>query len=73
MRIQFTTSVAGANFAYRRKQKVDLRVDLARGFIKAGQAVEIAGDVEEAVVHAPEKAVSRRRRRGGMLGGLLAS
>ncbi len=62
MLIQFTTSVAGANFAYRNKQKVDLRVDLARSFIKAGQAVAISDGIEEAVAGAPERAVSRGRR-----------
>ena len=68
MLIQFTTSVAGANFAYRTKQKVDLRVDLARSFIKAGQAVAVSDGVEEAVVAAPERAVSRRGRRRGIAG-----
>ena len=66
MMIQFTTSVAGANFAYRNKQKVDLRIDLARTFIKSGQAVAISDGIEEAVAGAPEQAVSRRRKKRGL-------
>ena len=70
MWIQFTTSVAGARFAYRNKQQVDLRVDLARGFIRAGQAVAIEAPIEEAVASAPEQAVVRRGKKRG-LGGLF--
>jgi hypothetical protein len=71
MKIKFTDSVAGANFAYRKNQVVDLRIDLARGFVKAGQAVEFvdADQVEAAVSVAPETASRRPRRR--VLGGLL--
>lgn len=55
MKIRFTDSVAGANFAYRKNQVVDLRVDLAKEFLRARQAVEF---VEQAVQAAPEQAVA---------------
>lgn len=44
MKIRFTTSVAGARFAYRNKQVVDLRPDLAEEFIRCGQAVKVEDD-----------------------------
>ena len=44
MKIQFNTSVAGANFAYRNKQVADLRPDLAKAFLRAGQAVRVEED-----------------------------
>lgn len=79
MKIKFTDSVAGANFAYRRGQVVDLRVDLALGFVKAGQAVRhedppapLPEQVETAVAAAPENAAAGKRgRRKGVLGGLF--
>jgi hypothetical protein len=79
MKIRFITSVAGANFAYRPKQVIDLRIDLARGFIKAGVAVEHVEERETATVTAPETATARvetgaprgRRRSIRNLGGLL--
>ena len=40
MKIKFTTSVAGSNFAYREGQVVDLREDIAKEFIRCGQAVK---------------------------------
>ena len=58
MHIQFTDSVAGANFAYRKGQKVDLRVDIAKSFITTGKAIALAPPV----VDAPG---IRRTRRGG--------
>jgi len=44
MKIQFTTSVAGARFAYHEGEKVELRDDIARSFVDAGQAVEVKAD-----------------------------
>lgn len=82
MKIRFLDSVAGASFAYRRNQVVDLRIDLARGFIKAGQAVEHVDPeearvepVETATAAAPEAAARggrpRKPRNLRNLGGLL--
>ena len=48
MHIQFTDSIAGANFAYRKGQKADLRVDIAKEFVRIGKAVAIAPPVAEA-------------------------
>lgn len=61
MKIKFTTSVAGARFAYRSGQVVELRPDLAKEFLKAGQAVR----VEEAPGEGLLPAVMRKVRRGG--------
>ena len=41
MKIQFKTSVAGANFAYQNEEVHDLRPDLAKEFLRAGQAVRV--------------------------------
>lgn len=81
MKIQFLTSVAGERFAYRAKQVVDLRVDLAKGFIKAGQAVEVRApesapaplpaQVETATVAASENAAAGRRGKRKGFGGLI--
>lgn len=74
MRIQFTDSVAGARFAYRCGEKADLRIDIARAFVKAGQAVPIADEPETAVANAVETTAKRtggKRRTIRNLGGLL--
>lgn len=73
MRIEFTTSVAGARFDYAAGEKVDLRVDIARDFIKQGVARPAADDgTELAVQAAPENAAKRTGRRiRKMIGGLL--
>lgn len=76
MRIQFTDSVAGARFAYRTGEKVILRDDIARGFIKCGQAVRIDEDEVETAVAGPVETTARRtggsrRRTLKNLGGLL--
>lgn len=63
MKIKFTDSVAGARFAYRTGEVVDLPDAVAREFLQARQAVQ--HDVEEAVVAAPENAT---KRRGGSRG-----
>lgn len=77
MWIKFTDSVAGDRFAYRRGQRIDLRVDIAKGFIKAGQAEALsAEEIELAVGGAVETAARRpagpaRRRSFRNLGGLI--
>ena len=78
MKIKFLDSVAGANFAYRRNQVVDLRVDVAKEFIRAKQAIVVVDDVpaaqQTATAAAPEVAAQRaggRRRNLRNLGGLL--
>lgn len=77
MLIQFTTSVSGANFDYEFDEKVELREDIALGFVKAGQAVPVRDEREMAVAGPSETAVSQPRVRGirkrtlRNLGGLL--
>lgn len=86
MWIKFLDSVAGLNFAYRQGQEVDLRVDIAKGFVNAGQARRMSAAetaaatgarVEYAVGAAAETAATRapgaRRRTLKNLGGLLPS
>lgn len=55
MRIQFTTSVAGARFDYAPEEIVDLPRDQALEFIRLRQAVELK---EEAVAPARERATA---------------
>lgn len=55
MKIQFTDSVAGARFAYRKGEKADLQEDVAREFIGSGLAVALEAPP-------PVPAVLRRRR-----------
>lgn len=62
MLIQFIDSVAGANFDYRCGQKVDLREDIAREFIRARLAVPVEDDIETATAGPVERAVRRVRR-----------
>jgi hypothetical protein len=68
MRVEFTESIAGERFVYRPGEKVDLRDDIARDFIKQGVARAIADDgTELAIAAAPEhaaKRIVRRVRRG---------
>lgn len=42
MKIIFNTAVAGMNFSYRPKREYDLPDPVARAFIRAGQATEVA-------------------------------
>lgn len=60
MKIQFTTSVAGERFAYRNKQIVDLRADLAKEFIRARQAVKVEDEPDSTLLPG-----LRRAKRGG--------
>lgn len=62
MKIQFTTSVAGARFAYRNKQIVDLRSDLAKEFLRARQAVRVEEEPAGLAALVPGL---RKTRRGG--------
>lgn len=77
MKIEFTTGVAGARFAYEPGEQVDLPIDQARAFIKARQAVQVVEPLplEAAAKTAPETASGRggRRRTLKNLGGLLPS
>lgn len=75
MKIKFVDSVAGVNFAYRMGQVADLRVDVAREFLDARQAVIVPDDEEQAVAAAPENTARRtgRRRSVRNLGGLLGN
>lgn len=59
MKIKFTDSVAGANFAYQMGETHDLRPDLAKPFVRAGQAIKVEDE--------PEGLLSgvRRKLRGG--------
>lgn len=74
MRIQFTTGVAGARFAYEPGDEVELPAKDALPFVRAGQATVLRdGDVERAV-EAPAETAARRggkRRTLKNLGGLL--
>lgn len=63
MKIKFTTSVAGARFAYDNEEVADLDDATARGFIKAGQAVpHREPELERAVAGPVERAVKRTAR-----------
>lgn len=67
MRIKFITSVAGARFSYDYDEEVELPPEVAREFLKAGQAVVVREDgVERAVASAPERAVKAVRKRFGL-------
>ena len=74
MKIRFIDSVAGARFAYRMHQVVELPDDVARGFISDRQAGPHEEPIETATAMAPETAARRvggRRRGLRNLGGLL--
>lgn len=62
MQIEFLTSVAGSNFAYRSGEIADLHADSARDFIKAGLARLVVAEPEAAVIAAPENAMAKRAR-----------
>lgn len=64
MKIRFLTSVAGARFAYRPGEEPELRDDIAREFIAAGQAVAVEGapDVDERHIFGLRVPGTRRRR-----------
>jgi hypothetical protein len=79
MRVRFLQSVAGANFAYRRKREYDLPVNIALPFIKDGSAVKVEDTpallrqqpVETAERAAPEQAVTRRGKKRGLVAGMF--
>jgi hypothetical protein len=66
MRIRFTVGVAGARFDYAPEEVVDLRADIAKGFIRQGVAVPADAPIETAVTAAPETAARRPQRRRGL-------
>lgn len=69
MKILFTESVAGVNFAYRPGEEFDLRDDIALGFLRANQAIPVReAERESAIVGIREKAVRGIRRTRKALG-----
>lgn len=70
MRIKFTQSVAGPEYAYAADQEVDVPIDQAEQFVRARVAVLLDAEppVEVAAVVAPERAVSKRGGRKSRVG-----
>ncbi len=62
MQIRFLTSVAGARFAYRQKQVVDLPEHFAGGFIRDGVAEVMPQDPVRAVKRGTKTAETTSRR-----------
>lgn len=70
MRVRFTTSVAGANFAFAFDEIADVPDHEALRYIAAGQAVEVeTAAVETAAVRQAERAVRPRARFRKTVGG----
>ena len=64
MLIKFTESVAGARFAYRPGERVELEPAIAREFLRAGQAVPAEPEAAIETATAPRQAAGRGGRRG---------